>query len=422
MRFIRSNTLLKSIFMLCGFLLLYRVGSHTPIPFVNKEVFSEIFNNNANGLLGMYNIMNGGALSRMSVFTLGIMPYISASIVMFMFQLFHPDVKEMAKREDGRLKLEMMKRYLTVAIVFMQGITIATVLQSQSVNGQPVATINGFAFYVTTILSLMAGTFSVVWIANVMTFIGFGSGTSLVIVFGILSSMPQNIITIATMAENGSLNMLSILSLIAFVLFSFVVVILFENTERRIPVQKPDRLVGSRKSYLTIKANPVGIMPPIFAAICLSMPVSMIQMLGNNAPDFLIWVRNFVSHGSIGYAIFYATLVFVFGLGMARVVHNPDKMSEGLMRQGAIIPTMRPGKDTERYLKKVIYSLSLIACVYLVVLCSIPEFINYYMTIPLYLGGTSILILVSASSDMKKNIYGMLETNAYKDLENKLLS
>ncbi|CAH7365517.1 Protein translocase subunit SecY [Vibrio chagasii] len=421
MRTIKNSIFVQSVLMLCFFLLLYRVGGHTPIPYINKEVFAQIFSEHSGGLLGMYNIMNGGALSRMSVYTLGIMPYISASIVIFMFQLFHEDVKEMSRQEDGRLKLEKIKRYLTVGILAVQSVTIATVLQSQAVNGQPVALINGFPFYVSTFLALLVGTFSVVWIANMLTFVGFGSGVSLVIMFGILSSMPENIITVSTMFENGSLTLLSVVGLLAFVFVSFIAVIMFENTERRIPILKQDALTGARKTHFSIKANPVGIMPPIFAAICLSLPISMMQMLGDKAPDFLLVIRNFISHGSIGYAVFYATLVFVFGLGMAQVMHNPEKMAQGLTNQGAFLPTMRPGSETQYYLKKVVYSLTIIACVYLVLLCSIPEFINYYLSIPLYLGGTSILILVSATSDMKKNIFGMFESNGYKEIEKELL-
>lgn len=412
---------IKSVLLLLFFMFMYRVGSHIPIPFINKEIFSTVFNEKSDGILQIYNLINGGSLSRMSIFTLGIMPYISASIVIFLFQLFSERVKEIASKEDGKVKLEFIKRLMTVGIVLFQSITISTVLQSQFVSGQSLTLVSGSVFYITTFLALLAGTLAVVWMANLITFIGFGSGVSLVIMFGVLSSLPENIVTIYKMFEGGGLSIISVLGFISIILVGFLVVVYFENAERRIPIIRPDRLTGQKKSHISFKANPIGIMPPIFAAISLSFPISFLQMLGESAPSFLLRVQPYLTNGSIAYIVFFSVLTFVFGIAMTNSINNPTKVAESLNSQGVVIPSKRPGKETYEYIKSVIMSLTVIGCTYLVILCSIPEFINYFMGIPFYLGGTSILIIVSTSSDMRKNIFGMLEKNNYQQLERDIL-
>lgn len=407
----------KSLLYVAIALLFYRIGGHTPVPFLNVEAYSSLFSSSQEGILAIYNMMSGGSLSRMSVFTLGIMPYISASIIVFMFQLFSEKFKQLLAREDGKVQAEQIKRMLTVGIVIFQSYALSSVLLSQNMNGVPLATISGFPFYVTTFLALLAGTFSCIWLANSITHIGFGSGVSILIMFGILSSLPANIVSITGMYENGVASGVDLSILIGVVVAGFFMVIAFENAERRISVIKPDSVMGSRKSYVPLKANPVGIMPPIFAAICLSMPISAMQMLGSNAPSFLLTIKSWLAHGTLMYAMFYAVLVFMFGFMMSKVVADPKKLNDSFMSQNYIVPTVRPGRDTENYLTKVSMSLTVISCLYMVILCSIPEFINYYMGLPLYLGGTSILIMVSTCSEMKKNIFGMLEKNAYSDIQ-----
>ena len=395
-------------------LLFFRIGSHTPIPHINKDVFDSLFESNKSGILQLINVIGGGSLSRMSVFSLGVMPYISASIILFVAQLFSSSVKDYASKEGGKIRMEQLKRLLTVFFVLTQSITLSTILLSQSVNGHPLASVTGFSFYVSTFLSLLVGTFIVIWLANLMTFVGFGSGTSLIIMFGILSIMPSNIMTIMSMVEAGSATIISVLSLIVIVLISFFIVIYFENADRRIATLKGDKFGGTRPSFISFKANPVGMMPPIFAAIVLSTFVSIITTVSRFTPDFVVQLKNNLSGGSVEYIAIFAGLTFVFGFVLKRTILNPKNVISGLMSSGQIIRGLRFGRESEAYLDRLFTALTFIACCYLTVLCIIPELINAYMGIPFYLGGTSILIMVSTASEMRKNIFGMLEGNAYK--------
>lgn len=402
-------------------LLFFRIGSHTPIPHINKAVFDTLFESNQNGMLQLVNIIGGGSLSRMSVFSLSIMPYITASIVIFVAQLMSDKVKEFTATERGKIKTEQIKRLMTVFLVLTQSITLSTILLSQSVDGQPLATVSGFTFYVSTFLSLLTGTFIVIWLANIMTFVGFGSGTSMIIMFGILSSMPSNFFTIAKMLEAGSATVVSIVALIAIVMTSFIMVIYFENAERRIATLKSDKYGGSRPSYASFKSNPIGMMPPIFAAIVISMFVTLASSFSQFMPDFIQVMKNRLVGGTPEFIVLYGVLIFVFGFALKGTMLNPKKTTAGLMMSGQTIRGLRVGAETERYLGRLFFALTFIACCYLVVLCTIPELVNAYLGIPFYLGGTSVLIMVSTASEMRKNIFGMLEGNAYKKVGDEFL-
>ncbi|MCM0149136.1 preprotein translocase subunit SecY [Photobacterium galatheae] len=413
MRFYYS-TFFRAAITMAVCLLFFRIGSHTPIPHINKAVFDTLFESHQNGVLQLVNIIGGGSLSRMSVFSLSIMPYITASIVIFVAQLMSDRVKEFAASENGKIKLEQIKRLLTVFLVFTQSMTLSSILLSQNVNGEPLATVDGFTFYVSTFLSLLTGTFIVVWLANIMTFVGFGAGTSLIIMFGILSSMPSNFFTIASMVDAGSATVVSVAALIAIILFSFVMVIYFENAGRRIATLKNDKYGGSRPSYVTFKANPIGMMPPIFAAIVISMFVTTASAFSSLMPDLIVQVKNRLVGGTPEFIVLFSILTFCFGFALKGTMLNPKKAANGLMMSGQVIRSLRVGAETERYLGRLFQALTFIACCYLVILCTIPEMINAYLGIPFYLGGTSILIMVSTASEMRKNIFGMMEGNAYK--------
>ena len=417
MKNVFNSMLLKSIAILIFGILFFRIGSHTPIPFINKDVFSTLFQHSSNGILHMMDVMGGGSLSRMSIFTLGVYPYVTASLIIFWGQMLSKEIKEMSATEVGKVKIERAKRLIAVGLVFMQSATIATVLQSQSLNGHSMTMIHGLPFYISTFLSLLAGTFICVWLSTILSFIGFGSGMSLLIMIGILSSLPTNIVTIAKMVNNGSITVMSVAALIVIVIMSLVCVVLADNSSRRIPVMKPDRLTGARVSYIDLKANPVGFMPPIFSAISLSLPVSFLQLLGSNAPTFVLEIKNYLSHGSYSYVIFYSILTFIFSFVMLKATVKTKNMADGFKSQGIVVRGVRAGRDTEMYLEKIMTSLTIVAAIYLIVLCSIPEVVNLFLGIPLYLGGTSILIMSSTASEARKCIIGMMNASRYKDIE-----
>lgn len=420
MRFYYS-TFFRAALTMAVCLLFFRIGSHTPIPHINKEVFDSLFQSNQNGVLQLVNIIGGGSLSRMSVFSLSIMPYITASIVIFVAQLMSDNVKEFAASERGKIKLEQIKRLITVFLVFTQSMTLSTILLSQNINGEPLATVSGFTFYVSTFLSLLTGTFIVVWLANIMTFVGFGAGTSLIIMFGILSSMPSNFFTISSMVNEGSATAVSVFALIAIVLICFTMVIYFENAGRRVATLKSDKYGGSRPSYVTFKANPIGMMPPIFAAIVISMFVTTSSAISSLMPDFLVTVKDRLVGGTPEFIALFSVLTFVFGFALKGAMLNPKKIANSLMMSSQVVRSLRVGFETEKYLSRLFQSLTFIACCYLVILCTIPEVINSYLGIPFYLGGTSILIMVSTASEMRKNIFGMMEGNAYKKVSEDFL-
>ena len=420
MKNIFNGTLIKSVFILLLGVVFFRIGSHVPIPFINKEVFSTLFQHNTNSILHMMDVMGGGSLSRMSVFTLGVYPYVTASLIIFWGQMFSKKIKEMSATEVGKVKIERTKRMLTVMFVFMQSATIATVLQSQSLNGHSMTVIHGLPFYITTFAALLCGTLICVWLSTVLSFVGFGSGMSLIIMIGILSSLPTNIVTISRMVSNGSITAMSVVALITLVVMSLLCVVLAENATRRIPVLKPDRKTGSRISHIDLKANPIGFMPPIFAAISLSLPVSFLQLLGTNAPAFVLEIKNYLSHGSYSYVFFYSFLTFVFAIVMLRATVKTKNMADGFKSQGVVVRGIRAGRDTEVYLDKIMTSLTIVSAIYLIVLCSVPEIVNLFLGIPLYLGGTSILIMSSTASEARKCVIGMLNSNKYKGIEESL--
>ncbi len=417
-----KNTLfIRSLLLLAGFFMFFRIGGHTPLPFINIEAYVTVFSENDNSLLSMYNLMSGGSLARMSIFTLGIMPYITASIFVFMLQMFSESFKARMAEEDGTLKAEKLKRVFTIILAGIQSITLATVLLSSSdPNGMPLVSADSTTFYITTAASLIAGTFCAVWIANMITFIGFGSGLSILIMLNILTSMPANFYTIHSLYETGVISNYQITTLIAVVLAAFAMIILMENAERRVPVIKPDSTSGSKRTTHNLKANPVGIMPPIFAAICLSMPLQFMDFFPTNS-EWILTLKSYISHGTVSYIFFFATLTFIFGFQMVKMTAPPQRLCDQFRHGSFIIPSISVGKDTDKYLKDMSRSLTIIGCIYMVVLCTIPELINYFMGIPLYLGGTSILIMVSTSVDMKNQSFEMLEGNKVVKLKDKLM-
>lgn len=415
-----SKTFIKSLALILGFFLFFRLGGHTPLPFLNTEAYASLFAQNESSILQMYNLMSGGALERMSVFTLGVMPYITASIITFMMQAFSTAFKTKLQDEAGAFKLERLKRTLTIFIALGQSITLSTVLLSQNSNGVSLVSAYPTTFYITTAAALITGTFCSVWIANMITYIGFGSGVSIMIMLNIVTSMPENFVTITSLHNNGVISNYQLTAFVLMIATAFAITIAMENAERRIPIIKPDQVAGSKRSVHTLKANPIGIMPPIFAAITLSMPIQFMQFFAGNSELFL-QVKSFVSHGTVSYILAFSLLTFIFGFQMAKITSNSEKLCAQFRSAQFIIPTIALGKDTDRYLSNVNKSLVYIACSYIVILCAIPELINYSMGIPLYLGGTSIIIMIITSVDMKNQAFEMLDDNQSRTLHRKLM-
>ncbi|ELP6119158.1 TPA: preprotein translocase subunit SecY [Vibrio vulnificus] len=398
-----NNQILKTLMLLMGGLLFFRFGSHTPIPYINSAVFEELFKSEAGGVLQFLNLVGGGSLSRMSVFTLGIMPYISAGIMIYIFQLASPKFKELQGSEEGKIKVEQFKRLLTLFIVFSQSMAIARILEGQTINGEYVASLTGVNFYFTTFLALLSGTFIVVWLANTLTYIGVGSGVSLVILFGICASLPVTFTTMTDLLKSGSVSVVELSAIASVMLVALWVVIKVENGIRLVPVLKPTR-EGVRQSTITFKANPVGIMPPIFSAISLSMPIALLDLFSGFSPVWVSNVKSWLSVGSFPHLIGFLVLTYVFGFVLSGVMLNPKKQAENLSNQGVVVKGYRPGYPTRDYLKRLFDALTLIACTYLVLICSIPELVQMSIGVPVYMSGTSILIIVSVSSDIRSGL------------------
>jgi len=415
-----NNQILKTLLLLMGGLLFFRFGSHTPIPYINSAVFEELFKNEAGGVLQFLNLVGGGSLSRMSVFTLGIMPYISAGIMIYIFQLASPKFKELQGSEEGKIKVEQIKRFLTLFIVFSQSMAIARLLEGQTINGEYVASLSGVNFYFTTFLALLSGTFVVVWLANTLTFVGVGSGVSLVILFGICASLPITFTTMSDLVKSGSISVVEVSAIVSVMIVALWVVIKVENGTRLVPVMKPTR-EGVRQSTITFKANPIGIMPPIFAAISLSMPIALADLFAGVSPVFVSNIKSWLSVGSFTHLVGFLVLTYVFGFVLAGVMLSPKKQAESLSNQGVVIKGYRPGHPTRDYLKKLFDALTLIACTYLVLICSIPELLQMSIGVPVYMSGTSILIIVSVSSDVRNGLLRLVNVSQAELKKEKVL-
>jgi len=396
--FSKATDLHKRLWFTLLAIIVFRLGTYIPFPGINPSVLNEFFNENQGGLIGMFNAFTGGALSRMSIFALNIMPYISASIIIQLAASVFPSLIALKKEgEAGMRKMQQYTRSLTILITVVQAYFMALALE----RGNAVIMSNYGLFELSTVVSLLGGTMFVVWLGEQMTARGVGNGTSILIMVGIVANIPMALMRILEDNKAGSLSGLAVMGILAMIFAVVYLVVLFETAQRRIVIQYPKHQMGGRvvqgvSSHLPLKINPTGVMPPIFASALLAIPVGIAQYFSKTGEsDFWNKTALLLTPGQWVYVVTFAVLIVFFTFFYTGVQSNPKETAENSKRQGGFVAGIRPGENTAKYLDYVITRLTVLAAIYLTFLCILPEFLIATFKIPFFLGGTTLLIVVS---------------------------
>ncbi|MCI5044610.1 MAG: preprotein translocase subunit SecY [Aquisalinus sp.] len=421
--FAKADELKKRLLFALGALVVYRLGTYIPIPGVDAEVFAQAFGNQSGGLLGTFNLFAGGAVERMAIFALNIMPYISASIIMQMMAAIIPSLEAIKKEgEQGRRQINTYTRYLTVALAALQGLFIAQTLMAPGADGQTAAINPGIFFLFTTTVTLVGGVMFLLWLGEQITSRGIGNGVSLIIFAGIVAELPRALAGMFSQARTGVLpvGVLLVVGVMAVALIAFVVFI--ERSQRRLLVQYPRRQQGNRmvqgeKSHLPLKLNTAGVIPPIFASSLLFLPATAVGAVGEDAPTWLSNLASTFYPGQPAYMLTYAAGIIFFCFLYTSIVFNPSDTADNLKKYGGYIQGYRPGARTAEYIDFVLTRLTVIGAAYLTFVCLLPEILRSQVSgIPVYLGGTSLLIVVTVTLDTVQQIQGHLLAQQYESL------
>ncbi|MGY6709858.1 MAG: preprotein translocase subunit SecY [Rhizobiaceae bacterium] len=417
--FAKAEDLKKRIWFTLGALIVYRIGTYIPMPGINPFAFAQAFEQQSGGVLGMFNMFAGGAVERMAIFALGIMPYISAAIIMQLMTAVVPTLEQLKKEgEQGRKIINQYTRYGTVLLATVQAYGIAVGLET----GQDIVTDPGWFFRISAVITLVGGTMFLMWLGEQITARGLGNGISLIIFAGIVAGLPS---AIAGTLELGRTGALSTAFIIAILLLAFVligVIVFFERAQRRLLIQYPKRQVGNRMfqgdtSHLPLKLNTAGVIPPIFASSLLLLPATLAGFSDTTQlPGWAATVLATLGHGQPLYMLFYAGMIAFFAFFYTAIVFNPKDTADNLKKHSGFIPGYRPGERTAEYIDYVLTRITVVGAIYLVVVCLIPEFLISATGVPFYLGGTSLLIVVSVTLDTVAQTQGHLIAHQYEGL------
>lgn len=415
----KYGDLYRRLIFLVLALVVYRIGTHIPVPGIDPDTLKELFNQQQGGILGLFNMFSGGALSRFSVFALGIMPYISASIIMQMLSYVLPSLESLRKEgESGRRKITQYTRYGTLLLGLFQALGIAVALETQ-----PGLVIDpGFFFRSVCVISLVTGTMFLMWLGEQITERGIGNGISIIIFAGIVAGLPAAVSGLFQLVSTGAIGPLSAIFIIAIVMLVTAFVVFIERGQRRITVNYAKRQVGNRiyggqSSYLPLKINMANVIPPIFASSLILFPATLASWFTSG--DSTCWIRDLAASLSPGqplYTLLYAALIVFFAYFYTALVFNPKETAENLKKSGAFVPGIRPGEQTSRYIDKVLLRLTLAGSIYLVFVCLVPEFLNLRFNVPFYFGGTSLLIVVVVTMDFMSQVQAYLMSHQYESL------
>ena len=404
----------RRILFTIGLLAVYRVGCHIPVPGVNTDTLSRFFQSNQNTLFGMLNMFSGQALENASIFALGIMPYISASIIFQLLAAVWPYLKELQKEgEAGRKKINQYTRYATVVLAMFQGYGISTALMSAD---ESYVMLPGMAFKMLAVITLAAGTSFIMWLGEQITERGIGNGISLIIFAGIAAGIPVGMQQTIQMVRDGQISPLVLVALVALMVVTVGIIIFLEQGQRRIPIQYAKRqvgrkLYGGQASHLPLKINTSGVIPPIFASSLLMAPVTVLAFMPSNPViDFL---RNMVSRGNLTYYMVYTGLIVFFCFFYTAVVFNPEDVAENLKKHGGYVPGIRPGKHTAEYIDRVLTRITVGGAVYIALVCLLPDLLITRFKVSFFFGGTTLLILVGVALDTVSQIQTFLLTRDY---------
>ena len=422
--FAKAEDLKKRLWFTLGALLVYRLGTFIPIPGVNGAAFAEAFKSQSSGILGMFNVFAGGAVERMAIFALNIMPYISASIILQLMTSISPQLEALKKEgESGRKQINQYTRYLTVVLSAFQAYGIAIGLEGSRAAAGAVVADPGWFFRLTTVITLVGGTMFLMWLGEQITQRGVGNGISLIIFSGIVAGLPSAIVGLFEMARTGALSTFILLALIVLMLFVVAAIVFMERAQRRLLIQYPKRQVGNRMfqgdaSHLPLKLNSSGVIPPIFASSLLLLPITAAQFTSGQGggPDWLTNVVAALGRGQPLHLLVYVALIVFFAFFYTAVVFNPKDTADNLRKYGGFVPGIRPGEKTAEYIDYVLTRITVVGAIYLAAVCVLPEFLISYAAVPFYFGGTSLLIAVSVTMDTVAQIQSHLLAHQYEGL------
>lgn len=416
--FAKAEELKKRLWFTLGALLVYRLGTYIPLPGVNPGALAEVISRNQSGILGMFNMFSGGAVSRMAIFALNIMPYISASIIVQLLTTVSPQLEQLKKEgEHGRKQINQYTRYGTVLLATLQAYGIAVGLEgSRNVVLDP-----GVFFRVSTVVTLVGGTMFLMWLGEQITARGVGNGISLIIFAGIVAELPVALVGTLEMGRTGAMPAGLIIALFFMAMAVIAVIVYMERAQRRLLIQYPKRQVGNRmfqgdSSHLPLKLNSSGVIPPIFASSLLLLPITVVQLMSDQGPEWLRDVAASLGRGQPWHITLYVLGIVFFAFFYTAVVFNPQDTAENLKKYGGFIPGIRPGQRTAEYIDYVLTRITVLGAIYLAGVCVLPEFLMSYAAVPFYFGGTSLLIVVSVTMDTVAQVQSHLLAHQYEGL------
>jgi preprotein translocase subunit SecY len=415
----KFGDLKRRLWFLLGALVVYRIGAHIPVPGIDPNVLSELFRSQQGGILGMFNMFSGGALSRFTIFALGIMPYISSSIIMQLMTVASPQMEALKKEgEAGRRKITQYTRYGTVALALFQGLGIAIALEAQpGLVLEP-----GLLFRLTTVSTLLTGTMFLMWLGEQVTERGLGNGISIIIFAGIAAGLPNAIGGLFELVRTGAMHPLTALFICALVVLVTAFVVFVERGQRKILVNYAKRQVGNKvyggqSTHLPLKLNMSGVIPPIFASSIILFPATVAGWFGSS--ESMRWLKDIagtLSPGQPIYVMLYTAAIIFFCFFYTALVFNSKETADNLKKSGAFVPGIRPGEQTSRYIDKILMRLTLIGAGYITVVCLLPEFLILKWNVPFYFGGTSLLIIVVVTMDFMSQVQSYVMSQQYESL------
>jgi preprotein translocase subunit SecY len=421
--FNKATELKNRIWFTLGALVIYRLGTYIPIPGIDPTILTDIFSRNAGGILGMFDMFSGGALGRMTIFALNIMPYISASIIVQLLTAVSPQLEALKKEgESGRKKLNQYTRFGTVGLAAVQAYGIAVGLEGLRGSLGSAVTDPGMFFRLVTVITLTGGTVFLMWLGEQITARGVGNGISLIIFAGIVANLPHALVALLELGRTGAISTVTIIFFFVMAIVVIGFIVFMERAQRRILVQYPKRqqgnkMFGGEASHLPLKLNTSGVIPPIFASSLLLLPATLASFnAAGGGTGILAEITAYLAHGRPLYMLLYIALIVFFSFFYTAIVFNPVETADNLRKYGGFIPGIRPGKNTSDYLDYVLTRLTVVGSAYLAVVCILPEFLISQYSVPFYFGGTSLLIVVSVTMDTVAQIHSHLLAHQYEGL------
>lgn len=422
--FQKASELKKKILFTLIALFVCRLGSYITVPGINILSLNEFSSANSGGILGMFNMLSGGSLSRMSIFALAIMPYITASIVMQLLTVTFKPLEELKKEGSlGRKKINQLTKYLTVLLVIFQAYGVAISLEKFSTSLGPIVTMPGAFFRISTVTALTVGTMFLMWLGEQISERGIGNGTSLIIFTGIVAGLPQAFIGVFELVKSGGMSPVTLIMILILIVAMIFFIIFMERAQRRISIQYPKRqkgnkIFGGESTHLPLKLNTSGVIPPIFASSILLFPLTITNFMSRSDTHWSFWeeISLYLGHGKPLYIFLYIVFIIFFAFFYTSIIFNSKETAENLKKNGAFVHGYRPGADTAKFLENILVRLTAIGSIYIAFVCALPEYLSSKYNIPFYLGGTSFLIVVNVVLDTFTQIQSSLFSYQYESL------